>query len=369
MTSNETKILVIADYLGRTNVHPIRPEAAQLFGAQQTGEFDITVMCSPESVMADYYRENGLRIIPHKIEEKLSLKSIRFIRATIRKHDFNILHLLNSRAISNGATAAIGLPIKVIAYRGQTGSISRFDPLSYLNVLHPRIDKIVCVAKSVEEDLRQHIWGNRNKLITIYKGHDPDWYQLPPADLSSLNLPDDAFILSLVANLRPRKGLSVLMAATHLLPPEAPIHILLVGGDPEDAQLQEMISSAAQPEKIHPLGYREDAPQVAGASSAVVLPTTKREGLSRSILEAMAYGRPAIVSDTGGNAELVADGISGHVVPPNDAKALADAIKHLSSDQLLCERYGAEAKNRLNTLFNAQQGVEKTIEIYRELAA
>lgn len=367
-SSRKIKVLAIADYLGRSNINPIRPEASQLLGVQQSGEVDITVMCSPESIFVDYYRGHDIRIIPHKIDKKLSPASIRFIRHQVREQGFDILHLFNSKAIANGATAAIGLPVKVIAYRGQTGSIKRYDPASYLNMLHPRIDRIICVAQAVEDDLRKHLWGSPDKLVTIYKGHDLSWYTSPPADLSFLKLPEDAFILSLVANLRPRKGLHVLMEATHYFPPGAPIHILLVGARPDDPRVQKLVQTAAVPAHIHPLGYRDDAPQISAASNAVVLPTTKREGLSRAILEGMAYGRPAVVSDTGGNAELVADGESGYVVPLGDPRSLAAAIERLWSDPEKCAAFGAAARRRVRDIFNVEQGVEKTLNVYRELA-
>jgi glycosyltransferase involved in cell wall biosynthesis len=368
-TQNKIKVLAVTDYLGRSNINPIRPEAAQLIGLQRSALVEVTVMCSPESVLVDYYRGNGIRVTPYKIDRKLSWQAMRHLRKEIREQDYDIIHLFHSRAISNGAMAAIGLPVKVVAYRGQTGSIKRYDPFSYLNMLHPRIDKIICVAKAVEADLRKQMWGAGKKLTTIYKGHDLSWYSRPPAELSGLGLPANAFSVSLVANLRPRKGLPVLLQATHYLPPELPLHILLVGAKPDDPKVQELIATAAFPERVHALGYRDDAPEVSGASDLVVLPTTKREGLSRAILEGMAYGRPAVVTDTGGNAELVADGESGYVVPPSDPQALAAAIEKMWANPDRCKYFGAAARTRIKDTFNVEQGVQKTLRVYQDLLA
>jgi len=363
------KVLAISDFVSHRNVNPIRPEAAQLIGAHNSDEVEVTVLCSPGSMLVDYYGDHGIQTITHPVRKKLSWDATHFIRRQLKDGKYDVLHLFNSKAISNGANAAIGLPVKVIAYRGQTGSIKRYDPMSYLNMLHPRIDKIICVAQAVENDLRKQLWGSSDKLVTIYKGHDLSWYQNPPADLSGLELPDDAVTLSLVANLRPRKGLHVLMEATHHIDSAIPLHILLVGTSLDDPELQKQVAAAAFPERAHALGYRDDAPEVSGASDMIVLPTTKREGLSRAILEGMAYGRPAVVTSTGGNAELVADGESGFVVPPNDPVALGKAIEKLARDKALRERFGAEAKRRIQMLFNVEQGVAKTLEVYRELAA
>ena len=368
LLNRKIRVLVIADYLGRKNINPVRPEAAQLLGAQASGDVDITVMCSPESILVDYYRELGLRVIPHKIRGKVSPHSISFIRKLVREDGFDILHLFNSRAISNGVLAALGLPVKVLVYRGQPGSLRRYDPISYLNCLNPRIDKIICVSRAVEIYLRKQLWWGSDKAVTIYKGHDLGWYQNPPADLSALGLPADAFKVAMVANLRAHKGLHVLIAATHYFPPAAPIHILLVGPKPDDQTVQQMIAKAAHPERIHVLGYRDDAPEVAAASDMIVLPTTKREGLARAVVEAMAYARPAVISNSGGNAELVADGESGFVVPVEDPKALADGIVKLWADPELRARFGREAQRRIRDIFNVEQGIEKTLQVYHELA-
>lgn len=368
MSDGKIRILVIADYLGRRNLNPVRPEAAQLVGAQASGEVDITVMCSPESILVDYYRKLGLRVIPHKIRSKVSPASIRFIRKLVREQGFQILHLFNSRAISNGVLAAMGLPVKVLVYRGQPGSLRRYDPVSYLNCLNPRIDRIICVSEAVKTYLEKQMWWGTDKLVTVYKGHDLAWYQQPAADLGALNLPSGAFKVAMVANLRAHKGLHVLVAATHHLPDEAPIHILLVGPKPDDPAVLQAISKAAHPERIHVLGYRDDAPEVAAASDIIVLPTTKREGLARAVVEAMAYGRPAVISNSGGNAELVADGESGFVVPVNDPKALAEGITKLWADPEMRARFGAAARQRIRDIFNVEQGTAKTLQVYRELA-
>ncbi|MBW3141218.1 glycosyltransferase [Ferrimonas balearica] len=353
----------------RRNINPIRPEAAQIAALHQTGQVRVTVMCNPGSILEDYYRERGIEVIPQPLERKLSLSAIRHIRQVIRSHRIQLLHLFSNTPVSNGATAAIGLPVKVIAYRGQTGNIRRLDPSSYLSMLHPRIDKIICVAKAVEQDLARHVRQPEKRLATVYKGHDPSWYQNPPADLSALNLPDGAFTVSLVANLRPRKGLQVLMDATHIWPAGHNIHLLLVGAEPDNPKIQQMIANSGCPNQIHPLGWRNDAPEVAAASDLTVLPTLKREGLCRAVLEANSYGTPAVMSDTGGNAELVADGETGLIVPPGDARALAEAIYRLYQDPALTARFGAAAKQRIIDKFNVEQGVEATLAIYKALAA
>ena len=143
MSRSKITVLAIADYLGRKNINPFRPEAAQLIGVQQSGEVDIAVMCSHESVLVNYYKGFGISTIAHKIQRKVSLESIHFIRKQILDQGFDVLHLFHSRAISNGVLAAIGLPVKVFLCRGQPGSLKRYDPIVYLICLNPHIDEII----------------------------------------------------------------------------------------------------------------------------------------------------------------------------------------------------------------------------------
>lgn len=350
----------------RPNFNVVRPEAAQIAGLHTSGQAEVTVICNPGAVSISYFEQHGLRVITEPLLRKLSLRSMRALRKELRQGDYDILHLFTNRAISNGAFAAMGVPVKVIAYRGQTGNTGRWDPTSYLGVLHPRIDHVIGVAESVSNYLRAQQWGH-DKVSTVYKGHDLGWYTQPRADLSALGLPSDAIVVSLIADMRPRKGLPVLMAATHHFAADANIHILLAGARADDSRVQAEIARAAKPAHIHALGYRSDAPEIAAASDLIVLPTTRREGLSRAVIEGMAYGTPAVVTDTGGNAELVADGVTGLVVPPADAAALGKALSRLAMDPQLRKRMGAAARERIRSRFNVQQGVDATLAVYRHL--
>lgn len=351
----------------RENINPIRPEASQVIGLHKSGKVRVVVLCNPNSPLIALFESHGIEVLTDKLDSKFSLSTIKNIKRIIKDCNIDILHLFNNIACCNGAMAAIGTNVKVIAYRGQTGNMSRLDPASYLTLLHPRLDKIICVAKAVELELKTHLGRHKDKAVTVYKGHDTSWYQNPKANLSSLGLPEDSFIISLVANLRPRKGLPVLMEALSLLPEDTNLDVLLVGADPTSEKIQALIKSSGRVGRVHALGYRTDAPEVAAASHLTILPTTKREGLCRAVLEANSYGVPAIVSDTGGNAELVKDGHTGIVVPPSEPQLLANAILKLYNDRELCSLYGRNAKERAQNKFNVEQGVNATLNVYRTL--
>ncbi len=107
-------------------------------------------------------------------------------------------------------------------------------------------------------------------------------------------------------------------------------------------------------------------PAIVAASDVFVLPTF-REGLSRAVIEAMAYSVPSIVTRVGGNTELIEDGVSGLVVPVGDVQALATAMERFYDDPDLRRRFGEAARHRIAKHFRNEDTVIKTLEIYKEI--
>ena len=346
-------------------LNSIRPEAESFIGLRKAG-VELDVMTQGNSVYAKPMREAGIRVIDFVPRAKLSLSAIRFIRRTLVEGQYDIVHMYNNKAIANGLLAAVGLPVKAATYRGQTGNLHRYDPFCYLTHLSPRVDGITCVADAVRRDL-QKLRPHHPHIVTIYKGHDLAWYDETPADLESLGVPSRSIAIICVANNRPRKGVPVLVDAFGRLPENIDAHLLLVGKNMDDPELQRQIEDHPRADRIHVLGFRTDAPRLTAGSQIAVLPATKREGLPKTVIEAMVYGVPPVVTDTGGNAELVEDGVSGRVVPPGDAAALAGALAGLAEDAELRSRMGRAARERIGEHFTVDATVEQTLQFYRDL--
>lgn len=300
---------------------------------------------------------------------KFSWTAIRIIRRVLKEGRHDIVHLFNNKAIVNGIVASLGLPVKVVTYRGRPGNISRRDPTCYLTHLSPRVDRIVCVSDSVRHSLEREVF-DASKLITIYKGHDISWYAgTEAADLSALGVPQGAFVVACVANNRPNKGVDVLLAATHELRPDMPIHLLLVGRGMTADAVRSLVDASPMASHIHLSGYRKDVLEIVAACDTTVLPAVKREGLPKTVIESMALGVTPIVTDTGGSAELVRHGECGLVVPPGDPKALARAILELYKNPDVNRRMGAAARQRLATHFPLEASVAAHLRLYSDLAA
>ncbi|QIZ78354.1 glycosyltransferase family 4 protein [Ferrimonas lipolytica] len=351
------KLLIISSYKDTWN--SVRPEAEIFIGMAKLG-VDITLMTQGDADYVPRFKEHGINIIDYHPKKKFQWSAIKRIRAELKSGAYDAVYMFNNRAITNALFAAIGLSPKMVSYRGQTGNISRWDPTCYLTHLHPRLDGILCVANAVRDDLRQHAYLADERVATVYKGHDLAWYQDTPADLSQFGIPSDAFVFGCVANARPRKGLPVLLAASKALPADSNIHILLVGGGMDSDEVQQQIAASPMAERIHLAGFRTDAPALIAACNASVLPSTKREGLPKTVIEAMVYEVAPIVSDTGGSAELIIHGETGLVVPPSDAAALAAAMTTLWQQPERTITMGKRAKLHIEHSFHTRLSAKQT---------
>ncbi len=350
--------------------HSDRPEAETLIGLHARG-VALRVLSSPAAPHYARLEQAGVAIAPFEIRRRIDRTAIAAIRRELEAGRYDLLHLFNNKAVANGLIAARGLPVKIVAYRGIVGNVSFYSPVSRLRYLNPRIDRIVCVAEAVRRYfLELRFFGRRlppEKLVTIYKGHDPAWYDAAPAPRAELGVPASSFLVGCVANWRPRKGIEVLVEALGRLPASADVHLLLVG-NMESPALRRRIEASPARERIRLLGYRRDAPAVVAACDAAVLPSLRREGLPKTVIEAMAYAVPPVVTDVGGSPELVAHRHSGLVVPPGDAGALAEALRELYEDRDLARRLGAAARRRIAEDFPIGRTIEQTAALYAELA-
>ncbi|HJR69521.1 MAG TPA: glycosyltransferase [Gammaproteobacteria bacterium] len=347
-----------------------RPTAATFGGLARAG-IDVTVVCPAGSELRGSLQEQGVRLLDVAVYKRGDAGAVRALRDELDQGRYDILHLFSNTALQNGLAASRGLPVKIVAYRGIVGNVSFFSPVSWLRFLNPRIDRIVCVADAV----RDYFLAMRpaflripaERLVRIYKGHSLDWYRAVPADLATVGVPPGSFTIACVANYRPRKGIEVLVDAFGRLPDSTNPHLLLIGGGMDAPRLQRRIAASPAASRIHVLGYRKDAPALTAACDVFVLPSTKREGLARSLIEAMAYGVAPVVTDCGGSPELVEHGESGLVVPVADAAALAAAIRMLHDDEALRARLGAGARDRIRTAFRIEDTIAKTLELYRSI--
>ena len=294
---------------------------------------DINVITWPGTFNYDALIEAGVPTKPYVLKGKISPPCIRLIRSELKRKRYDILHMLDKRATMNGLFASIGIDVKLIAYRGIIGNVSYLDPQAWLYLLNPRLDRIICVCEAIRQSLlalgMPGIRLRRDVPVTVNKGHNPDWYAPPFEDLKQFGIPDDAFVVACTARGVKRKGVPVLLDAIDRLPPNLNLHVLLAGRNMDNPLHERLVAENSYADRIHLHGFLERMPWILPNCDVSVLPSLRREGLPRGIIEAMIGGTVPIVTDSGGSPELVQDGQSGFVVPPGDAQEPRIGVGHL----------------------------------------
>ena len=347
-----------------------RPETELFIGLKKAG-VDISVIGNPTGKHYHRLKESGIVTHDLILKSRFDVKGIRFIRKLLTQNHFDILYCFNNPAASNALIASRGMAFKIITYRGTIGNVSFLSPASWTTHLHPRVNRIVCVSNAVRDFLMHmnFLWMKlpANHALTIYKGHDISWYQTPPGNLSQFNIPAQAFTVGFAGRNRPHKGIDFLLKSAQWLPQDAPIHFILMGKLDDDAHLRNIAQNSPLKDRIHFTGFRNDAPAIAAACDAFIMPSTKREGLSRAVIEAMSCGTVPIVTDVGGLPEMVVQRESGLIIPPLNSAAIAQAILELYQNPELKKKIGENARRRIQTHFNIETSVEKTRQLFEEL--
>jgi glycosyltransferase involved in cell wall biosynthesis len=346
-----------------------RPTVASFIGMREKG-IDLTVVCPRSKDSFRELTEAGVPVLDFELRRRFDASGARLLRDELQRRRYDILHVFNNKALQNGLVASRGIKIRVVAYRGIVGNVSFLDPISWLRFLNPRVDRIICVADAIRDYFLQmrpaFLRLPPERLVTIYKGHNVEWYQDEPVDLAEFGIPPSAFVVGCVANIRPRKGIKYLVDAMAELPEEWKAHLLLVG-DMSLPDLDRQIAASPITDRIHRTGTRLDAPALSAACDVFVMPSIRREGLARALIEAMAYGTPPIVTDCGGSPELVVDGECGLVVPVRNSTAISAAISRLYLDEGLRKHLGDNAKRRIAEDFRLENTIDKTIALYQDL--
>ena len=358
----QPKVLIITDRSDRA-------ETQLIIGLALAG-LPVTVMANDTGKHFSRFLEAGIEAVPLVLSSRFDASGTGAIRKALESGGHTVVYGFNPRAIACALRATRGKRVKVMGYRGVVGNVGFLKPESWVTFLHPRLDRIVCVSKAVQRHFESLGFGplriRRGKAVTVYKGHDLSWYDVPAADLSDFGFPDNAFVVSCIGRDRPGKGFSTLIKAMEFVPDDCPLHLLLVGDLEKNKALVAEVESCRHRDRIRFAGYRTDAPQMAGACDALVLPS-ESEGLPRVVIEAMAYRRPVVVTEAGGMPELVTNGVEGFVVPVRAPEALAGALMRLASDQQLARDMGARGRKRIEQEFSMQATVDQTVAIIREL--
>ena len=180
-----------------------------------------------------------------------------------------------------------------------------------------------------------------------------------------LELPADAFVVAGVGRMVVGQGYEQLVEAVALMVLTERPHLLLAGDGPMRAELERTAAKRRVGDWVRFLGFQADVRTVLWAADVLAhVPTHFPEGTPNTILEGMAAGLPVIATPVGGIGEIVRHGETGWLVPPNDASALAEALRLLRADPSLRRRLGETAQTFVREHHSVGALIERILQVY-----
>lgn len=296
--------------------------------------------CTTKAFDYNVYNHDDIRNI-------YSLKAIiKYIRKI--KPDIVITFFPTSNILGVLAARLAGVK-NIVSTRRDFGLWLNKGTLPLLRFANKFVKTIVTNAEVIKRLVASKEGFSLEKIQVIYNGIDfKDIRQtFAPRDKikEMLGIPIDNSVVGIVAGLRPMKRHEIfLKAATRILEQRKDVHFLLVGDGPMKARLEEQVKENGIARYIHFAGMQHDVRPFLMAFD-IGVNCSEKEGLSNAIMEYMVYGIPCVVSNTGGNVELIFHDVNGYIFHVNDHDELAISILDLLSDKHKKHKFAEKAKS------------------------
>jgi glycosyltransferase involved in cell wall biosynthesis len=277
-----------------------------------------------------------------------------------RDGQFDVVHTHNTLAHFYGAFAArlAGVPVVVNTQHGRGCGQSWKAKLQF-RMANRLTDRVVGVSEDAAELCRQDDARSADRTVALLNGVDLDRFEYrgPANQRTAIS----------VARLSPEKDFATLLRATWILIKDSPDFRLKIVGDGGERQKLEQLSEELNlTNHVEFLGERSDVSQLLPQAGFFVS-SSRTEGISLTLLEAMAVGLPVVATRVGGNPEIVVEGKTGRLVQPQSPEALALAMRDLLKDQEGWPVFGELARQRVEQHFNVRNMVRQYEDLYREL--
>ena len=302
---------------------------------QRTEGIDVTIFCKPVEAIMQKYQEAGMTVIPLALGGALDIRSAWKMAKVIETH--SNIHAHNFKDAFTACYAkclARNKQVRVVMCRHLTRKLYRW--------LYLHLDRLIFdseLSRSVFLSTRPTI--DEAKLGIVHTSIVvPETFEKTDLRME-FQMPSDCVIGMFHGRLDPEKGLDTLMEAVAQIK-DKPFRLVLVGRGSEDytAHLHQMAEDKGISDKVIFAGFRHPVLSVVAAADFGILASTVQEGCPLSPQEYMSQGHPVVVTNNGGQREYVQQEHNGLLVPPGDAKALAEAIARLVDDAALRQRLG-----------------------------
>jgi glycosyltransferase involved in cell wall biosynthesis len=323
----------------------------------------------PVGYYADQLAAKGVQTARIRINGDLDPWLIIRLYRQFRRGDYDLVHthLIHADLYGSVAAKLAGVPA-IVSTRHNEDRFREHPFFIFLNhLIAPLHQRVIVISKALGFYTARLEGVNPARIAPIY-------YGLPFADLPrpgevrrEFHLPADAPVIGTVGRLTEQKGQRTLLHAfARVLGDHPGAYLFIVGEGELRSTLQTLAQELDIAGRVIFTGYRDDAPRLMADFDVVAVPSLW-EGFGLVLLEAMNAGRPVVASRVSAIPEIVLDGETGLLVPPDDAEALAAALGRLLGDHALAGEMGRRGRERLRSHFSVERMVDETEALYRDL--
>lgn len=329
----------------------------------------IHLLCPPEAPLCAAAARYGIPVTPLPIA-RLDLAGLLALRRWLAAHPET--DVLNTHSSTDSWLAALACATlrrapPMVRTRHVSTRIRNNWPTRWLYQRATR--HIVTTGEALREQLVRENGFDASRITSVPTGIDIGRFcpRDPVEARCALGLDPARRYLGIVATLRNWKGHTYLLEAFAALAGRFPDwHLLIVGDGPQRHNLARRIQELALGRQVSMVGNREDVERWFNAFDIFVLPSYGEEGMSQSVMQAMASALPVVSTTVGAIPEAVANGVTGILVPPHDARALADALARLMGDESLRRRLGEAGRARAQERFGLDRMLDAMEEVFLE---
>jgi glycosyltransferase involved in cell wall biosynthesis len=289
------------------------------------------------------------------------------LRQYIRDHGIRLVQTFDYSMNVFGIPVALSAP-GVAAVSNLRCHLDLIPPrYRWLNRMSFRVSaRVVVNSEALSRHLKESCRIAPDKIVTCYNGIDTKVFHPAPRRCFP-GLERASVVIGTVCVMRPEKNLRLLLEAFSVVAAgRRDLRLFLVGGGPEEAALRALAVKLGIVENCVFHASSSDVAACLSAMDIFVLPSLS-EGLSNSLMEAMACGCCAIASDVGGNPELVTDGVSGLLFPSGNRDALIVCLSAATADARVRRILGGAAAARMRAEFSLRRSAERMQQMYDTL--
>lgn len=350
-----------------------------LFNHFPPGDFEHHVVClQGHSGFVDRIRDGGA--VFHDIGKKPGKDPAHYFRLwrLLRRLRPDVLHTRNLSALEAVFIGWLaGVPARIHGEHGRDvfdldGSNARYNRLRRL--VRPFVSRYLTVSRDLQRWLVEAIGADPARVTQIYNGVDKQRFR--PRDGEARDVlpaawPADAVVIGSVGRMVGVKDYPTLVRAfieAAARPGGERLRLVIVGDGGERAVCQALLDQAGVADRAWLPGERRDIPELMRAFDLFVLPSLG-EGVSNTILEAMACGLPIVATAVGGTPELVEEGVNGRLFPPGDVQALAGHVADYAAHAALRDAHGSASRQKIEASFSIEAMVAAYRDAYFELSS